>query len=398
MSNSNTNILAFIELYGHSEVLFGVCQLLQNTNYQIEIYTHQAIQEEAYLIDNQDNIKWIIQQKEQTIPQFLHSQQEQLERCETVFLLTVASDYRFFAHWKLATTQVLLVHNVNSFLQPRKAIKLPPFIPDFGVLPNWQTLKNIPRLFWFYLRNEAKLRQQIINNADYITFPNWRLTQHSQSFFKEKNKILPPLPYVFYQEKPPPVRRSSERVEIVIPGTVTAAGRDYQLLNQALQRALQHFERPVQLTFLGKIQDEMAEHHVETITYWENENFKVLAFIDSLPQRLYDNLLCNADFLILPLKKHLQIGIFQEEYGVSNISGGINDAIIRNKSVLISASYPIPKGLEKQFFTYKDATTLADYLVQFVNQKPTAGYQLPAKERYNYQLIQQDLLNFLALI
>ncbi|MEM1322146.1 MAG: hypothetical protein AAGG75_17935, partial [Bacteroidota bacterium] len=348
--------IGLIELYAHSEVLRTYLRVMRVAGFALKVFCSQVVAKDLQAEATFQSTPHKIMRDKESRPQFIRRCRTQLEQCDLLIFITLTSNFFFFSRLRLSPPQLLIIHNGYTFLSP---------------CPNLHfrhPLTDRLRLLRQWLKGEWFFRQRMLRNMSYLSFPSPTLQIHlQQQGLLKSYSIGPVLPFGYYEGSPqatPP-----KRLNIVVPGAVSEEGRSYRDICDAIRRAVPRLKQPIRLILLGRVKEQPDEMLFALLEDCDRSLFELKYYEDLVPQEEFDRQLQQADFLLLPLKKHLQFGIIREYYGYSNISGGINDWLRFGHAAIISSHYPLEPALEKLCQRYRDRAELAELIVQWVNEK-----------------------------
>ena len=355
--------IALIELHHHSEVLRTFAQLFLALNWQICILTNEQVRADLYELSGAP-ILWSLQKKGEKSAAFIQRQQTIVDDCQLAIFVTLVSEFSTLQTpiKSLTPKTILIIHNGNTFFAAPANLSISPTFPQIG--------KDLAKMIFFYLAGQNRKRQAMLKAFDYLSLAAPSMMDH---FYKQQKssfrnyQYIPPLPFAFFEGLPE--ARNNSTIRIAIPGTLREEGRDYHKVLHAFQQLAPELETPVQLIFLGGAQSAYAQQLISKFQAIEQEHFKIKYTNQFIAQKDFDAQLRTIDFLILPLTKSYRLGIIREEYGHTNISGGINDMIRFGIPALISGNYPLTPALQQMTAAYDTTADLRDLLLQWLTQK-----------------------------
>ncbi|MEQ8238812.1 MAG: hypothetical protein RIA69_06350 [Cyclobacteriaceae bacterium] len=158
-------------------------------------------------------------------------------------------------------------------------------------------------------------------------------------------------------------------IQISVIGTVEHKRRDYLALYKAIKMSISQFERPVSLSFLGKLKGSYGNRIKEIFKDLECTNFQFSYFNKFVPKEEFESYMSQTDFLLLPMKLETRYQIYREQYGMTKISGMEIDMITYQKPVIIPDGYNLPNDLDKFATHYKSVDDLSRLIIEWVNNK-----------------------------
>lgn len=346
--------IALLELQEHQEVLYGLIDLLLMQAVEIYVfapaYMHEQLKPEW--LEN-ERLHWTSKLPEEPIPQFILRAKKHLAVVDLIVFTTLVNHFAFFAQQTFSPPTVLLIHKGNAFFAPQSNLSI----------RNGKDVLRFLRSLW---RREDFFRKKLLEKITYYSFTDPLIQEYMQPFLPPSYRALPALPFVFYTPNPPCFNTP---IQIVVPGTVSALTRNFDLLFSALQKADAQLNTAVTLIFLGKASGPRAKPLFDLIQSNPFQNIQIQTFSEMLPEQEYLKQLQTVDFLLLPLKEQIQFGTTREWYGKTSISGGINDLLRFGKPTLLPDFYPLDPALQSLSGRFDNAESLADLLLKWVNER-----------------------------
>jgi len=172
--------------------------------------------------------------------------------------------------------------------------------------------------------------------------------------------------------------------------------RNYEILFEAFVEVVPRLKKKIRLQFLGNANRPFAQGLEMRFRELENDFFEVNFFQHHISQKKYDAYLFNTDFAIIPIRRFKKFGIIQEEYGISNITGGVNDMLRFGIPFLISKSYPPEKSWKDLavFFENKNELikVIEKWIAEFVFEKIKMESSRTL-ENYNENACKQSIIS-----
>ena len=245
---------------------------------------------------------------------------------------------------------IFLIHNINTMLLPEQKLWI-----DQSSGINFS--KDCLRFLIAKIRSNGFYKKQLLDRMIYISFPSSTLTDYAKSITNQyDDKIIESLPLSFYESY---IMENNDSIIISVPGVILEEARDYCILYEAFKKLLVKSERTIQLQLLGNSNNDFGKKIVSKFQQLESDNFELIFFRKQLSQRNYDKFLRKTDFMILPIQKYRKFGIIKEEYGKSNISGGLNDIVRFGIPTLLIYSYKSERRFKPLISTFRDKDELA---------------------------------------
>jgi hypothetical protein len=346
--------IALLELQEHQEVLYGLIDLLLLQAVEIYVFApaYMHVQLKPEWLEN-ERLHWTSKLPEEPIPQFILRIKTQLDAVDLIVFTTLVNHFAFFAQQTFSPPTVLLIHKGNAFFAPHSNMSI----------RNGKDVLRFLRNLW---RREDFFRKKLLEKTSYVSFTDPLIEAHMQPLVSPSCRLLPALPFTYFT---PILPQSNRPIQIVVPGTVSAFTRNFELLFSALQKADAHLNTAVTLTFLGKASGPRAKPLFDFVQNTRFQNTQIQTFSSILPEQEYQKKLQTADFLLLPLREQIQFGTTREWYGKTSISGGINDMLRFGKPALLPDFYPLDPALQNLSGRFHNAEDLAGLLLKWVNER-----------------------------
>ncbi|WP_421795541.1 hypothetical protein [Haliscomenobacter sp.] len=346
--------IALLELQEHQEVLYGLIDLLLIQAVEIYVcapaYMHEQLKPEW--LEN-EQLHWTNKLPEENIPQFIRRVKNQLEVVDLIVFTTLVNHFAFFAQQSFTPPTVLLIHKGNAFFAPQSNLSI-------------RNLKDVLRFLRSLWRREDFFRKKLLKKNTYLSFTDPLIEAYMLPLVPAFAQLMPALPFTYFT---PTLPQLNTPIQIIVPGTVSALTRDFDLLFAALQKADTRLNTSITLTFLGNASGPRAVLLFDLAQNNHFQNINIQTFSEMLPEQEYQKKLQTADFLLLPLKEQIQFGTTREWYGKTSISGGVNDMLRFGKPTLLPAFYPLDPALQSLSERFLNAENLADLLLKWVNER-----------------------------
>ena len=360
--------IALVELQEHQEVLFGLIDLLRLQSVEIKVFAP------AYMLEHWP-VDWLEDSKlkpypklpEESIPAFITRHKHEIDTCEVLIFTTLISDFAFFAQQRFVPKTILLIHKGNFFFTRSKSLQIRSFKDGLRWI----------RSVWL---REGYFQRKMLHNFYACGFLDPLITEFMRPYLPAKLRIID-LPSVYYSPVPAPLNPTAQ---IVVPGTVSALTRDFEMLFAALKRVDGKLNQPIELIFLGNAGTSRARSLFQLMGQHAFKQVHIQTFENSIEEATYTAKLQQADFLILPLKASIQFGVFREWYGKTTISGGINDLLRFGKPTLLPNFYPLHPALNQLTQRYQNADELAQFLLEWVNEQAYLPIAEPASTELDH--------------
>lgn len=359
--------IAIIEIDYHAEVLKNTCTILQNTPFEISIYTNEKIARDVKSDKNSSRFQWVIKSQQESIRGFFKRHVKEINQSDVVLFNTLASHFRFFLKLDIKPVSILRIHNSNAYFQPGKNFK-PVFTPYFIWKDSSHILrKTVGELDWYY-------RKKFLRKIDYLCFPDETLEEYARKtgLIKSYQTSLV-LPLTAYDPKFDKLTDTNE-IYITIPGTIDQRRRDYETVITAFESIKTKLTQRVVLTLLGRPKDHYGHQIIKRMLGLGSGHIQTRHYNERIPFNEFDNVLKDTDFLILPIVINTKYVIYREKYGYTKISGSINDLIRCGKPAIINRDYPLNKNLDQITTTYTSQVELSENIVNWVNHRDYKKY------------------------
>ena len=346
--------IALLELQEHQEVLYGLIDLLLLQAVEIYVFAPAYMYEQLKTewLEN-ERLHWTSKLPEESIPQFIRGVKTQLEMVDLIVFTTLVNNFAFFARQTFTPPTVLLIHKGNAFLAPQSNLSI-------------QNLADALRYLRSLWRRADFFRKKLLEKTSYLSFTDPLIEAHLRPLVPHFVQCLPTLPFTHFT---PTFPQSNTPIQIVVPGTVSALTRDFELLFSALQKVDAQLNTAATLLFLGKASGPRARLLFDLVQNSHFLNISIQTFSSVLPEQEYHKQLQGADFLLLPLREKIQFGTTREWYGKTSISGGVNDMLRYGKPTLLPDFYPLDPSLQNLTGRFHNAESLADLLLKWVNER-----------------------------
>lgn len=351
--------IALIEPYDHSEVLYSLCELLLiQPEVKLYIFTQQYIRDHApEPISNAVAVTWFTFKPEKRTA-FFQGYKSKLNDCDLILWITAVAPLRWINNLGLEPPLVLIIHNRYTWFDPIRHL-YPAWCTPYQFLVS---LIRVVRLLVVQRAEQKKMLGWVAavafpsRNVFSLALQSGHLPASGKAFY---------LPFGCFMERP---ARTSDNdtdiVRIVVPGTVTNNGRDYNTLARAFKEVVPQLGKTVELTLLGQVK--MGKITLRKLQKIQGKRFRLQTFDSWIPQKDYDIHLRNADFLILPFEPFRRFGIIKESLGISAVSGGVSDMVRFGIPAICSIYYHLDDELEQLVERYNSPRQLAELLHSWI--------------------------------
>jgi len=372
--------IAIVELYQHSEVAFGWTRLASLAGFEVWLFGKQEwLQWKDFSEDEQVQIHAMIPGEH--IPSYLEKIQSKVKACDLILIPTMVSHFKAFAQWNPGPPKVLLIHSLNTFLNP---IDYSQFKVD---IPFTFPCENLLRLGKASLYQTTKTKRAALASMTALTTPSIELESQLKSYPSNSlYKWISPIPWVWpeFQSEP----KASPQLHLVIPGTVRPEGRNFDPLIKAIEGLPKNYTRTWKITLAGKVEGRFGKEILNRLQHAIRDRGILIYALNGYSQMQYEQILQDADFFLLPLKPNLHLGLYTERYGQTNISGGVSDAIRFQKPILIPDWYTFPIYWKHLAIPYSNAFDLMEQLLT-VHASPIPKINLKDHEQVAVQVFRR---------
>lgn len=356
------NKIAIIELFGHSEIALNLSELLLPYNYDLSLFISTCVHANLIELHNLSNINWYVKDKQINVPNFIERHIDVLNSHDLVIFTTINSSFKYFSQLKLKNYTHLIIHNGNTFFDFWSNLSFA--FPSF--------LKDTLRLGKTILKRETFYKMKMLKNFDSLSFAG----SCQYHYFKASNnipedlKILEsfPIAYSKFQENR---NNNSNEYSIVIPGSMDSNRKDFKLLLDTFSSLKWPKNKIVCIHFVGAATDKKALQTMQEIKGLETTSLLIKYQNDPFSQTDFDDALKKADLFILPIRESYKLGICKEYYGLTNISGTINDIVKYGVPGVIPHFYPINPHLQALVTTFSSKDDLSLILTRFIKEEAT---------------------------
>lgn len=364
--------VSIIELYAHSEVLLACLRLAISNQYFVKVFTTSAVQAELEGVKEWDDLSSehkFFKTKEVSLPTFLEQHSTVFSNQDVLIITTATSHYNYWADLvKKANHTALIIHNFNTYYYDNK-IKEPTKI-HLNLIKNWG------RWFKAYIFQEEKNRAKLFMHIkaffalEGLNVENIRLKSSNYS-----SKPILGLPTLFSLNTSVSDTKKSE-VTVIIPGSITDNGKDFLQIYHVLKRIIPKIEIRLTLILLGSPRGKEGIAIQSKYKELESGIVQIIVFEQSIKRIDYENHLQKCDFIILPIQASYWFGRHIEQYGITSISGTVNDALLFGKPALIPQHYYLsPKLTSTLFERYINTNDLEVKLLDWLNNMSYRQHQ-----------------------
>lgn len=361
--------ISLIEFDYHPEVLRNTLKILDGASIEVLVFTSAKIWKQADWKKKELRVEPYLWDEKQALDTFLKANLEILNSSDLLLFNTVASHFKVWNALALKPPRFLRIHNGHANFKSWTEVYKPILTPFFL----WKDFSHFVRKI---LGERENFHQnKFIAKTQYFAFPDQVIRDYAVKNLGVKAEQALSLPFSFWEEEDLISSSKTDLIQISIIGKVDPRNRDYELVLEAVKKALPELKaqgKTIQLCLLGKAIGAYADRIVHAFKQLENENFRFRSFNGFIPQDEFEKEVAKSSYLLIPTRAHTRFTIYQERYGYSKISGNINDLIRYHRKALIQSDYPLSEALSPLFEKYLDADDLAEHLTK-LNSKPEEG-------------------------
>ena len=273
--------MILIEPFQHYEVLHSLLRMVLATGGSATVITNDFCKKHIQL-DHSSAITWLVEPSTEAV---IQQQQALLQKSSTIIFTTI-DPYSIFWTWRLSRKKVAAyVHNAHSFFK----------VLEYSIPSFFYRLKN-----WSYVvRGDYQRQKEILAQLTNVLVPDQRIAGHlSLKVAVEFQEKITTLPFAF-PEFNPKVHLDNP-IQITIPGTISIALRDYEILLTCLPKVDQIIKIPVQINLLGRLKETKIRKSFEELAL---KNIKIKLFEDYISPKLFEQQMRATDFLLLPIQE-----------------------------------------------------------------------------------------------
>lgn len=330
----------------HPEVAYPVTRLFDNGTNHITIFSY----EEAYgplkhlLAEQYNRYDWIIKKERQSKVSFIYTlyQQTKKRKIQVLYLDTVTDNFIFYAimiFFSKKVRVILTIHSINNFFDHKFSFSLRRIIRTIG----------------------KKMLLRVTKEFNVISAPS---VKYLKSKLPERKKVHCIPNAIFektsYRQSQSPV---SEKINIVIPGTVEKRRRNYDQAFELIAK-LKNENIPFSITFLGKLSGNYGQEVLAKCKDWNSQNNNINYYEGTgVDQAEFDRVMNEATVIFMPLVIHTIVDDdIIEICGVSSTSGNITEVIRHAKPFIIPGELAIDPCLEKSCFRYSSTENIVSFI------------------------------------
>ena len=142
----------------------------------------------------------------------------------------------------------------------------------------------------------------------------------------------------------------------VIPGSVTSIRRDYDTIVEILHDLTNKHSSKFQITFLGRVKDDRFINKFESLI---SKGCKLQYYPTNqwIPPEEFEKQMSSSDVVLLP-QKYKKSELFNGIYGRTGGTGGVSEAIMHAKPIILPNHFPNVEWIETSTIWYNGRTDL----------------------------------------
>lgn len=348
---SEVKQIAYIELDCHSEVVNNFMTLMNDSIlFAVDYYLADTVMKELKL-ERKKNI--FVSDKKNILSQLKISY-------DLVIIGTANRDFGLYKKIAKKYPVCTIVHNIN-------------FVKTHANKIIRSLLHQNIKLALHLIKSDIYNKDDFYNKASMLVLDNVLASEN-------KNLHLHFIPLSFYEKQEQGL--IEDKINIVIPGTVSQKRRDYKhVLNK-----LKQFTSTISITLLGKASGKELEW-IKQVEKDISSNVELIYFTKSVSQQKFDEIMRASHIIWSPVQQAIDFFGVTEYYGKSKISGNINDAIKFGKPILLPDFYE-----SNLHFAFKESDNIEQQIIE--SAKKDFSF-----EKYNKENVLQQLeITLLSLL
>lgn len=379
--------ISLIEFDYHPEVLRNTLKILDGASIEVLVFTSAKIWKQADWQGADLNAELHLWDGNKSLATFLEDKYTTLNASDLLLFNTLASHFKVWNSLELKPPRLLRIHNGHANFKSWTEVYQPIFTPFFL----WKDFSHFVRKILGERENFHQ--KKFIAHTQYFAFPDQVIRDYAIQNLGVNAEQAWSLPFSFWEEDEISSPPKTDVIQISIIGKVDPRNRDYDLVLEAVKKALPELKAQgtsIQLCLLGKAIGAYADRIFQAFKQLENEHFRLRSFEGFIPQDEFEKEVNKSHYLLIPTRAQTRFTIYRERYGYSKISGNINDLIRYHRKALIQSDYPLSEELSPLFEKYDDADDLAQQLTKLSGKskealdfkKLLAGYERTAMQEH----------------
>jgi hypothetical protein len=369
-----------IQEVGHVENLYPLIRLFDTGYNRIFLFVPRTtyLQIEEMLHGEMHRYHWVLQEEGESTWTYCNRifRTVQQQEISLLYLNTISKHHLLFAFlvFRLSCKVILTVHDVNCLFRPTFSLR--------------------SRLLMQYIGKRALT--SVVKEFNTIS----STVEPALQLAAGTNKKVWVIPGGFFDETIAegtiPASSSMDIFHIVVPGTLDAKRRNYEVVFELLNQVK---KMPIRITLLGGGSDEVADLIRNRASEFGNQ----LVFYQepNVAQAEFDKVMSQAHLIWMPLVIHTRIcGSIPEIYGKTKSSGIIFDIVKYARPFLYPAELTIPDLLKSSGIGYSSLADLKVILADLVHkpesllelqqlaQKNSAHFTIEKIRKANYPLFE----------
>ena len=354
--------IAVFELDYHIIQLCNFCKLFEESEHELTVFTTKKFYSRVKNDPITSKWKWVLKGEEK-ISSFIDENLSLINSHDLIFFNTIASGYRTYYKTNFTSYSIIRIHNGHTYLKPFHHLYVPKNFFEFYKCVSYIVREMIPTLDFYYI-------PKLIDKIDFVCLNDY----YREEYAIDKNlisvdKIFPCIPFTTCYSMAKELDPKSSSLSISITGAIDERKRDYELVVNAIKKAMPLLQKPVTLCLLGMPVGRYGKKIIMTLRKLESEKFKMVCFNGFVPQEEFDLNLKGSDLMLAPMIIENQFRIYKEIYGTSKSSGNISDMISFGKMLAVPSSFHNDTEMEKVIDKYDSVDSLASILVNYANDR-----------------------------
>ena len=320
--------IAILEVECHAEVLRSTLELFSELpNYRLTIFTTPEILEETgFSSTSFSDFKFILKKQNESEVDFIKMNLSVINANDYLLINTLQRKFHVYNQLPFTLPIYLRVHNVNFYWS--------------SLFHNKKYLsKDYKLIIKEFYESEYKQRRQFLSKVSKLLFPSTKMMEYAFNHFNisKKNAIHFPLNFSQLESC---IEGQIDKTTIVIPGKLDEIRKDFGVIKNFIKELSKHSKAlNFKIVFLGESNNAKACKLIVQLKNIVGSNIEIVTFNTLIPSKVYSKHFQQADLVICPIKTNTIFQLSKEKYGLTKISGGVNDAIHFGKTCFVPESY-----------------------------------------------------------
>lgn len=269
----------------------------------------------------------------------------QIQNFSHVHINTLDHNQLYFTYWlmKLKPTHIsMTIHSINGYKTFR-----------FNNLKN--CTESIAKLFLY-------------QKVDYYRVLGPAMKAYFETFFNKKKVVY--IPGNFFDDKPEPrIRSNTDYFSIMVPGTVEAKRRDYQLVIRFFKKYRDKLSsiKPIKLILAGNANSAYGKQILSRLKQLNNDVFVVNGYNTDIETNEYTSLFCCSSIVWNPiLVETRSLENVVEQSSISHSPGFLIDQVHYGRPGIIPAAIQVHEKLKDCNFYYENEDDLLKIFLEIL--------------------------------